>query len=166
MNSTCPSERFGEFVWEKTLYNFYSFQTLSKKHSHFPKKFPAGLSKLLSMSPEDCFEVLFWEIHMLLFHFRTRSKETNPHLRENFRFDCWNGTSPEEHLWKFFEKRYISFHHFWKMSEELSTFWQEMFGRLVKNAIWVSRGTFWEETNFFERNICSFWSFLEIELLF
>ena len=50
---------------EKTLNNFYSFQTVSKKHSHFPQKFPAGSTKLPSTTPRDCFEILFWEIYMI-----------------------------------------------------------------------------------------------------
>ena len=41
-------------------------------------------------------------------------------------------TCPEEQLWKFFWKRYTSFHHFPILSQKLSTFWQKVFGRLVK----------------------------------
>ena len=53
----------------KTLYNFYSFQTVSKKHSHFPQKTPAGSSELPSTSPGECFEVLFGEIYLLFITF-------------------------------------------------------------------------------------------------
>ena len=37
--------------------------------------------------------------------------------------------------------------------------------RVVKNAIWMSRRTFWGQT-LFGKNICSFWSFLDFESLF
>ena len=59
----------------KTFYNFYSFQTVRKNHSHFPQKFPASLSKLPSTSPGDCFQVLFWEIHMLFIAFAPSAKK-------------------------------------------------------------------------------------------
>ena len=52
----------------------------------------------------------------------------------------------------FFWKRYISFYHFRNISEELSKFWPKNFGRLVKNAIWVSRCTFRGKT-VFEKNL-------------
>ena len=42
---------------------------MSKKRSHFPQKFPAGLSKLTSTFPRDCFEVLFREIFILFITF-------------------------------------------------------------------------------------------------
>ena len=51
----------------------------------------------------------------------------------------------------FFSKSYTFFHHFRNMSEELSTFRRKIFGRLVKIAIWVSRGSFWEITTFLKR---------------
>ena len=39
------------------------------------------------------------------------SRKTKPHLRETFRFDCWNGTNPEEHFGEkyFFGKAKIFF---------------------------------------------------------
>ena len=50
-----------------------------------------------------------------------------------------------------FRKRYTFFLQFRNMSKKLSTFWQEIFGRLVKKAIWVSTGVFWEGTTFLKR---------------
>ena len=64
---------------EKTLNNFYSFQTVSKKHSHFPQKFPAGSTKLPSTTPRDCFEILFWEIYMRsssFWHYEKKNKSS------------------------------------------------------------------------------------------
>ena len=63
-------------------------------------------------------------------------------------------TSPEERFEDLLDK--ITF-LFITLSAKKSNFWQEIFHRFVKNAIWVSRGTIWRETNF-GRNICSFWS--------
>ena len=75
---------FCGFSSVKTLNNFYSFQTVSKKHSHFLQKFPAGLTKLPSTTPRDCLQVLFWEIYMLFITLALWEK-TNPVLAESLR---------------------------------------------------------------------------------
>ena len=87
----------------KTLYNFYSFQTVSKKHSHFPQKFPAGISNRPSTSPREFFEVLFGEILFALHHFRTMRK------KKQITFDG---------------KVTIGL---WKCNESWGTFWGETF---------------------------------------
>ena len=53
------------------------------------------------------------------------------------------------------------FHYYRILSKNLPDFWQEKFGRFVKNAIWVSRGTVWEEKHFFAKKndlFARFWT--------
>ena len=47
--------------------------------------------------------------------------------------------------------KFSLFYDFPNLSEELSSCWQKNFGRLVKSAIWVSRGTFLGETTFLKK---------------
>ena len=47
-------------------------------------------------------------------------------------------------LWK----NETSFHNFWFYLQKLSYFWPKLFGKLVKNAIQVSKGRLWGKTKF------------------
>ena len=75
------------------------------------------------------------------------------------------GCPGEQFVGKFFLKKYKTFQYFPIVSENISDFWRKNFGWLVKNAIWVSRRTFWGQT-ISGMNICSFWSFLDFEAVF
>ena len=55
----------------------------------------------------------------------------------------FKSTSPKEHLWKFYRERIHLFSSLSKNEWRTVKFWQKKFGRIVKIAIWVSRGTFW-----------------------
>ena len=72
---------------------------------------------------------------------------------------CVQGKKLWEH--KFWKKK--RFHYYRILSKNLSDFWQENFGRLVKNVIWVYKGTLWGEKQFFGKKICSSCSFLDFE---
>ena len=115
LNCTSPKERFVEFLRKKTLNNFYSFQTMSKKHSHFLQKFPAGLTKLPSTSPWDYFKVLFekFTCSSTFWHYE---KKTNPVLTESFRYDCQTALTPEEH---FVERMFFweNYNYFFRLPE-------------------------------------------------
>ena len=75
------------------------------------------------------------------------------------------GCPGEQFVGKFFLKKYKTFQYFPILSENISAFWRKNFGRVVENAIWVSRRTFWGQT-ISGKNICSFWSFLDFEAFF
>ena len=68
MNSTCPGERFEDFILRKKHVNFYRFQILSRNRSDARWRFPGGSSNLRLTSPEECFEV-FWEFDILIVTF-------------------------------------------------------------------------------------------------
>ena len=68
MNSTCPGERFEDFILGKKHVNFYRFQILSRNRSDARWRFPGGSSNLRLTSPEECFEV-FWEFDILIVTF-------------------------------------------------------------------------------------------------
>ena len=57
------------------------------------------------------------------------------------------GCPGEQFAGKYSLKNYKVFHHIRILSGNFSYFWQEKFGRLAKNAIWVSRRTFWGQTS-------------------
>ena len=44
-------------------------------------------------------------------------------------------------------KKFNNFHHIRILSENFSDYWRKSFGRFAKNAIWVSRRTFWGQTS-------------------
>ena len=74
-------------------------------------------------------------------------------------------TCPEEQLWKIFWKRYTSFHYFPILSQKLSTFWQKVFGKLVKIQVWVSRGTILKNKIFEKQWSFSIFWYFEQKLL-
>ena len=171
MQSACPGEHFeGKQVFEKNK-KFHLFRALRGKISNCRQtkvsrffKIALHVSRwtfrgpfswkknIFSLPPPD-----FEQTIMRLFGGR------NQHVRQNCILRL------QRDVLRFFSENL----HFFSsildfICEGISNCWRQICGLLVKNAVWVSKRTFWKKNDFFERKIyiCPYWLFLNSSQFF
>ena len=114
------------------------------------KNILAGFSELHFTSTAERFHIGFWQNEVSFFDFPTLPAKNYPRFVGKFLATLskmQTGCPGEQFAGKYSLKNYKVFHHIRILSGNFSYFWQEKFGRLAKNAIWVSRRTFWGQTS-------------------
>ena len=105
-------------------------------------------------SAEERFNNGFWQNEFSFLDFPTLPAKKYPTFVGKFLASfskIQTGCPDEQIVGKLFLRKYKTFQYSSLLSENVSDFWQENFGRFVKNAIWVSRGTVWGEKLFLEK---------------
>ena len=105
---------------------------------------------ILFTCQRERFEELLLEKKTIFFGFQSLSEKFSDIWQKFLAgFSKQQFTSPVEHFddKQGFEK-IKSFHVFRTLIENISDFWRWISGKFVKNAIWVSRVTFWEINRF------------------
>ena len=157
--SRCPEESFEENFFLQKIKNFDHFRSLTGKYFGFlAKTLHHGCQKgILGVLGNVLSNFLGKKNMYLITILKILSKKNVGILAKNpTGLSKLSLTVPEEFFEVLLRKK--------AFTSSVSHF-EHKTDRVVKNAIWMSRRTFWGQT-LFGKNICSFWSFLDFESLF
>ena len=165
VNLSVQGNNLREVIFWRRMKFCDNFVMWAKRFRNFNKKIHARLSKVASYVSR----LTFWGNFPKKFHFFWTFSENE---QKTIKIQCRNFSaavskvrlkSLQKHLEDFYWKNCISFITFGLYPQKLIQHWRKIFRKLVRNAVYVSRGLFREKTTFFGKNTCFFWLLLDFQ---
>ena len=138
---------------------FHHFWTSKYFFKNFVEKTSSWLSKLHFTCPLEGSEQIIFLKNFILIRFRNSSNKfaTSGKKLQRGRHNGFLGIQMKVMGKRFIGKKFFMFFLPWP--ENISTFWQKLFIKVVKKAFYVSWGTCWGV--FLEKRSCIFWPLLD-----